>query len=155
SIAVWSAPPPARTPSWVASMPKVVSGAAAAGVANVAAGTAPVSAETAMRRRRLSSMVRLRRCFGAGHFKCRGTDFARISCRGGTKGRAICPIRGTPGHAAERLKSETQRGRDLFDRQRWRQAALGDRGLDLRQPRAQARVGVELGEHPLLEHRPH
>ena len=39
---LWSAPPPARTPSCVASTPKVESGAAPAGVAKVATEAAPV-----------------------------------------------------------------------------------------------------------------
>ena len=57
---VCSAPPPARTPSVVASTPSVASGAAMTGVARVATGTAPLSAEMAIRRRRSMSMVRLR-----------------------------------------------------------------------------------------------
>jgi hypothetical protein len=49
---VCSAPPPARTPSCVASTPKEDSGAAPAGVAKVATEAAPVKAETVRRRRR-------------------------------------------------------------------------------------------------------
>jgi hypothetical protein len=60
SMFVCAAPPPARTPRVVASTPSMESGAAATGVAKVTVGTAPVSAETAIRRRRLRFMTRFR-----------------------------------------------------------------------------------------------
>src|SRR5438046_473615 len=77
---LWSAPPPARTPSCVASTPNEESGAAPAGVAKLATGTAPVSAETTRRRRRSIFMSGSDREFGADS----SSPGPEKTCRDGT-----------------------------------------------------------------------
>ena len=130
-------------------------GVAAAGVASVAAGTAPVSAVRAIRRRRSILMNRLHE-LRSRRFKIAGQEMRAAlaqdrGVRRKVNGAIVPQWDGVRRHERIRRRARARSARPPAPAT----AAVRHRRLDLRQLGAQGRVRVQAGEDALLEHRPH